>query len=329
MLTRLDPTIQPAEGQLETHLDQIVTGLSERFDVAVHRGPLIKRCAEIYIVADWLSPALSTLLWDLGDPVRGWIDSHGTSITGRDFRPLHAYTDAAEVVDAIAWATVIDRWGDPTEWDWLPDSYFDALRKELSRHGLAITEIVDGWIGIDVPGTRGSLLDVGTDPDAQVWGITWANAHPGQFHYGWLGTSVDTLPQPVGLGLMDPEGVAAEVAVVLPHAPAWDHHSPSDVVSRLTAYAALTALDAALPAPRPAGFKPIPDQARDAGAAGLAEYWPGWDADTECDAPLAEHDHENCYPMAWWPDRAAVAAAVVRGLVDAGWTLTPPAGGTS
>jgi hypothetical protein len=116
---------------------------------------------------------------------------------------------------------------------------------------------------------------------------------------------------------------------VLPHAPAWDGHSPSDVVSRLTAYAALTALDAALPAPRPAGFKPIPDQARNAGTAGLAEYWPGWDADTECDAPLAEHDHENCYPMAWWPDRAAVAAAVVRGLVDAGWTLTPPAGGTS
>lgn len=26
---------------------------------------------------------------------------------------------------------------------------------------------------------------------------------------------------------------------VLPHAPAWDHHSPSDVVSRLTAYASL------------------------------------------------------------------------------------------
>lgn len=216
MLTRLDPTIQPAEGQLETHLDQIVTGLSERFDVAVHRGPLLKRCAEIYMVADWLSPALSTLLWDLGDPVRGWVDSHGASITGRDSRPLHAYTDAAEVVDAIAWATVIDRWGNPTEWDWLPDSYVEALRVELAVHDLTITEIVDGWIGIDVPGTRGSLLDVGTDPDAQVWGITWANAHPGQFHYGWLGTSVDTLPQPVGLGLMDPEGVAAEVAVVAP-----------------------------------------------------------------------------------------------------------------
>jgi hypothetical protein len=116
---------------------------------------------------------------------------------------------------------------------------------------------------------------------------------------------------------------------VLPHAPLWDGSSPSDVVSRLTAYAALTGLAAALPAPRPAGFEPIPGPARDAGAAGLAEYWPGWDADTECDAPLAEHDHELCYPMAWWPGRDQVAAAVVRGLVDAGWTFTPPAGGTS
>lgn len=108
---------------------------------------------------------------------------------------------------------------------------------------------------------------------------------------------------------------------VLPHAPSWDHHSPSDVVSRLTAHAALTA-QATGPDRR---FRPIPDQARDTGAAGLADAWPGWDSDTYCDAPLDEHDHENCYPMAWWPDRSAVAAAVVRGLIDVGWTLTPPA----
>jgi hypothetical protein len=107
---------------------------------------------------------------------------------------------------------------------------------------------------------------------------------------------------------------------VLPHAPAWDGHSPSDVVTRLTAHAALTA-EATGPDRR---FRQVPDQARDAGAAGLADTWSGWDADTECDAPLADHDHDLCYPMAWWPDRTAVAAAVVRGLADAGWTLTPP-----
>ena len=217
MWTRLDPTIQPAEVQLETHLDQIVAGLADRLGHNVYRGPLRQLGAEIYVEDPQLSPAMSILTWlrpGTGRP--GLVTRDGQSITGRDSRPLHAYTDAAEVVDAIAWATVIDRWGNPTEWDWLPDSYVEALRVELAVHDLTITEIVDGWIGIDVPGTRGSLLDVGTDPDAQVWGITWTNAHPGQFHHGWLGTSVDTLPQPVGLGLMDPEGVAAEVAVVAP-----------------------------------------------------------------------------------------------------------------
>lgn len=106
---------------------------------------------------------------------------------------------------------------------------------------------------------------------------------------------------------------------VAPHAPAWDHHSPSDVVSRLTAFAALTA-QAASP---DRGFRPIPERARDDGARALAAGWP-WDDNTQCATPYDEHEHEDCCPLAWWPDRSAVAAAVVRGLLESGWTLTPP-----
>lgn len=108
---------------------------------------------------------------------------------------------------------------------------------------------------------------------------------------------------------------------VAPHAPAWDHHSPSDVVSRLTAFAALTAQAAA---PN-RGFRPIPDQAREAGARALSAGWP-WDDNAQCATPYDEHDHEDCCPASWWPDRGAVAAAMVRGLLEAGWILTPPQG---
>ncbi len=118
--------------------------------------------------------------------------------------------------------------------------------------------------------------------------------------------------------------------VVLPHAPLWDGSSPSDVVSRLTAYAALTT-QAALPV-RWCCSDPVPRDARNVGAAALEVLNSQWDDNTGCEhvnglADLrasALIEHENCYPTAWWPGRKAVAASVIRGLLESGWALTPP-----
>lgn len=138
-------------------------------------------------------------------------------------------------------------------------------------------------------------------------------------------------PDPTPPGYTEPAEVAATVASLriladrLPQAlrQASQWLADQDRAGRL-----LAASGAAIPAPQAAGFEPIPGAARDTAAQALADEWPEWDADTYCNAPFDEHDHENCYPTAWWPGREQVSAAVIRGLVDAGWTLTPPGGGT-
>lgn len=72
-------------------------------------------------------------------------------------------------------------------------------------------------------------------------------------------------------------------------------------------------------------FTPVPDAARKAAEAGLLDWHPEWDDMDQCETGFdVDHDHEHCAPVAWWPMRETVAAAAVRGLLDAGWTLTPP-----
>lgn len=72
-------------------------------------------------------------------------------------------------------------------------------------------------------------------------------------------------------------------------------------------------------------FTPIPHAAAVAAADGIYAWHPYWDEETDCESSsLFDHNHDDCRPTGWWPDRDVVAAAAVRGLVDAGWTLTPP-----
>lgn len=81
--------------------------------------------------------------------------------------------------------------------------------------------------------------------------------------------------------------------------------------------------DPGIERPRTPRGEPVPPDARDIAADALMVHAPHWDANTE---PHGEHHpHEGCF-SAWWPTRTAVSAAVIRGLIEAGWTLTQPGG---
>lgn len=71
-------------------------------------------------------------------------------------------------------------------------------------------------------------------------------------------------------------------------------------------------------------FTPINQIALGVGSDALSDQCSEWDTQTECEQNYEDHDHENCRPSEWWPDRSWVSATVIRGLIDAGWTITPP-----
>ncbi|MCH6162016.1 hypothetical protein [Streptomyces marispadix] len=102
-----------------------------------------------------------------------------------------------------------DSFGDPTEWDLIPEQWTEAFTTAIQAHGHTVTDAHDEAIAIDVPG-----LDEGHE-----WYIGKPNFH-GMWSYGVANErGVCDMPQWILADASDPQDVADTVHAILTGAP--------------------------------------------------------------------------------------------------------------
>ncbi|WP_431781748.1 hypothetical protein [Streptomyces chumphonensis] len=96
-------------------------------------------------------------------------------------------------------------YGDPTEWDEIPDGWTAAFTAALAAHGHTVTEAHESAITVDVPGLpEGHAWYLGCPNHHGMWGYGVANERGVADHVTWLAADA-----------ADPQAIADLVHAVL------------------------------------------------------------------------------------------------------------------
>jgi hypothetical protein len=96
-------------------------------------------------------------------------------------------------------------YGDPSDWDTIPDQLGDAIKAALAEYGWPVLDVHDDGIVLDVPG-------LAEDEEWVLRRPGWRGDH---WLYGIYTRGVCPNPKPLAADPTDAAGIAAEVEAIL------------------------------------------------------------------------------------------------------------------
>lgn len=102
-----------------------------------------------------------------------------------------------------------NQYGDPTEWDEIPDGWTEAFTTAIKAHGHTVTDAHESAITIDVPGLdEGHEWYIGCPNHHGMWGYGIADERGIAPHVTWINADAT-----------DPQDIADHVHAILTGAP--------------------------------------------------------------------------------------------------------------